>query len=260
MLWREEVVEGCRVAFLVVVSGTAKSRSDSLFGEGWGGPAARHVLLVLPLLFLRDLAHREVSLREFAALLPAVTFCVETGANVCAQELYTFVRALALEALLPRFIILHFEFGNLVGVDQFVVTLASSLVLFSITLALSLSRLLVGAVLFAWRGLRDRHFFVEVGRECHIEARQEDVHVEVLKVDKSFVNILAIVTAATLVQNHVHLFLDCKKNLCGEVFVDRNAILVVDAVPPHFFNKEDELDCQPAGFSEDVFARACVSF
>ncbi len=95
-----------------------------------------------------------MSLRELAALLPAVFSRVETGANVCAQKLDTFVRTLALKDLLPRLVILHFELGNLVGVDQLVVTRAPSLILFSIALALSFSCLLDGVILFAQRGLR----------------------------------------------------------------------------------------------------------
>ena len=63
MLWQEEVVEGCRMAFFWWTwLGTAKPRSNSLFVEGWGGPAARHVLLVLRSLLLWDLARGEVSL------------------------------------------------------------------------------------------------------------------------------------------------------------------------------------------------------
>ena len=97
--------------------GTAKPRPDSLFVEGWGGPAARHVLLVLRSLLLWDLARGKVSLREFAAFLVAESPRVETGAHIRAQILDIFVHALALEGILPCFVLLHFEFGNLVGVD-----------------------------------------------------------------------------------------------------------------------------------------------
>ena len=80
--------------------GTTKPQPDSLFVEGWGGPAAHHVLLVLRLLLLWDLSRWKVSLQEFAAFLVAESPCVETGAHIRAPILDTFVRALAMEGIL----------------------------------------------------------------------------------------------------------------------------------------------------------------
>ncbi len=66
---------------------------------------------------------------------------------------------------------------------------------------------------------------------------------EVLEINESFVDILTVFTAATLIEEHVDLFVDLKEYFCGEVCVDGNSVLVVNTVLSYFFDEENELDC-----------------
>ena len=78
------------------------------------------------------------------------------------------VNAFPLERLLPLFTFLHFELRNLVVVDKLVVSLETSLVVLSISLAFS-SASLLGIILLAGCWFCGS-FLVEVGWKCDIEA------------------------------------------------------------------------------------------
>ena len=66
---------------------------------------------------------------------------------------------------------------------------------------------------------------------------------EVLEINESFVDILAVFAAATLIEEHVDLFADRKEYFCREVCIDCNSVLVVNTVLSYFFDEENELDC-----------------
>ncbi len=66
---------------------------------------------------------------------------------------------------------------------------------------------------------------------------------EVLEVNESFVGILTVFAAATLIEEHVDLFVDQEEYFCGEVCVDGDSVLVVNTVLSNFFDEEHELDC-----------------
>ena len=66
---------------------------------------------------------------------------------------------------------------------------------------------------------------------------------EVLKTYESFVDILAIFAAATLIEEHVDLFADREEYFCREVCDDGDSVLVVNTVLSYFFDEENELDC-----------------
>ena len=109
-------------------------------------------------------------LREFTPFLPAVTFGVVVRAHDDVVELDSLVDALSLERLLPRFTFLHLEFGNLVVIDELVVSLPSFFIILAIALAFP-AILLLWVVLLAgcWLG---RSFLMEVGWEDDIESME----------------------------------------------------------------------------------------
>lgn len=106
-------------------------------------------------------------LRELASFFPAVPFGMEAWAHDGTVQLDSLVDAFPLECFLPRFSFLHFELGDLVIVDESVVSLATALVILAISLAFP-SAPLLGIILLA-RCWLCGSFLVEIGWKGDVE-------------------------------------------------------------------------------------------
>ncbi len=236
--------------------GAAKPQPDSLFVEGCACPAACHVLQIFFLLVLWDFASGDVRFAEFAPLLVANSLLVVARAHERSAKFDAFVRAFALEGLLPSFALFHFEFRKLVQVNKLVALLlsASLFSIFALAFFSLLSLLppipLVGVVFLALQF--DGH--VKGRWEHDAELGKENIHMKVVKVDHPLVHIFSIRALVAVFEEELDLFIYSPKNFSCETVVSGNSIFVDNVVLGNLYSKILELNHQDTSFSKNELA------
>jgi hypothetical protein len=182
------------------------------------------------------------------------------GAHEGVHPLHLLICAFSLEPFLPCLSILDCEFGNLVIVDEFVLTFALSIVVVvTFVLALATSSFLAAVWCIFFLCLCDG-LPSEIGWEGYVEAVKEYQHVELVEVDELLVDVFAIDSPATFVEEEVYLFIDGEENFCSKVFVTSDVAFILKALLFGFFYKLAKLACQDAQLSEGVLACQHIGF
>ncbi len=161
-------------------SGAAKPWPNSLFVEGWGCPAASHVLQIFLLL--------PAGMWVFANLHPSFqqyTFVCKCG-HINVPIYFACLSTHLPWKVFPTFLCSSSWIWERGYCWWVFFALAATTIILSLALVFSSSFFLVGGFIFiSWCWLND-DFFVEIGGEGDVETRQKDSHVEVVKVIEAF--------------------------------------------------------------------------
>jgi hypothetical protein len=95
---------------------------------------------------------------------------------------------------------------------------------------------------------------MEGGWECNAELGEENVHVEVIKIDHPLVHVFAVCAFAAVFEEKFDLFVHCPKDFPCKIVVSGDSIFVDDVVLGNLCGKILELNCQDALFSKNKLA------
>ncbi len=87
--------------------------------------------------------------------------------------------------------------------------IVAATIVLSLALAFSSSFYLVGGFIFLSQCWLNNNFVVDIGGEGDVEMRQKDAHVEVIKVNEAFFDILVVVALAAFLKKKVDLLVNC---------------------------------------------------
>jgi hypothetical protein len=90
--------------------------------------------------------------------------------------------------------------------------------------------------------------------ECNAALGEENVHVEVVKIDHPLVHAFAVRAFAAVFEKKLDLFVHCPNDFPCEIAVSGNSIFVDDDVLGNLCGKILELNCQDAFFSKNKLA------